>query len=236
MPMFCRCLGALALAVLATCIGGGHLLAQPVDRVTVGQFALDRTEVTVGRFRTFIEQRGTPTTAERDGGGFEYTAGWTRRPGWSFRAPQGAPAGDAEPATHVTWAEARDFCAAAGGRLPTAAEWRSAAYTEQRQAPTDGFVNGRTYPYPVGDAPEGMNTNRRSHVAVGTTARGINGLHEMGANVWEWLADRRGNDALTAGGSWWYGAAQARAEGFQWKPASFFALYVGFRCAYDLPR
>lgn len=56
----------------------------------------------------------------------------------------------------------------------------------------------------------------------------------MGANVWEWIADRRGNDALTAGGSWWYGPEQTRAEGAQWKPADFYAVYVGFRCAYDI--
>jgi len=54
----------------------------------------------------------------------------------------------------------------------------------------------------------------------------------MGANVWEWLADRQGDAALTAGGSWWYGPSKTRAEGMQWKPASFYAVYVGFRCVY----
>jgi formylglycine-generating enzyme required for sulfatase activity len=86
----------------------------------------------------------------------------------------------------------------------------------------------------VGDEPDGMNNNRRAHVAVGTTKRGVNGLYDMGANVWEWMADRRGDEALTAGGSWWYGPAQARADGAQWKAASFYAVYIGFRCAYDV--
>jgi formylglycine-generating enzyme required for sulfatase activity len=58
----------------------------------------------------------------------------------------------------------------------------------------------------------------------------------MGANVWEWLADRRGDSALTAGGSWWYGPDKARADAAQWKPADFYAVYVGFRCVYDLDR
>jgi formylglycine-generating enzyme required for sulfatase activity len=40
----------------------------------------------------------------------------------------------------------------------------------------------------------------------------VNGLYEMGGNVWEWLADRRNGDALTAGGSWWYDAEQTTAE------------------------
>lgn len=208
-------------------------LAQPPDRVRVGTFALDRTEVTIGQFRAFARAAGLTTAAEREGGGFEFAAGWERRPGWSYEKPQGAPGASDEPAVHVTWDEASQYCAHAGGRLPTLAEWRSAAYTEQRGQPAGGYVAGQTYPYPVGSQPEGMNNNRRAHVAVGTTKPGVNGLYDMGGNVWEWTADRRGEDAMTAGGSWWYSPAQARAEGFQWKPARFHAVYVGFRCAYD---
>lgn len=81
-----------------------------------------------------------------------------------------------------------------------------------------------------------MNNNRRHHVAVGSTARGVNGLHEMGGNVWEWLADRHGDEALTAGGSWWYGPEQSQAGSAQWKAADFHVVYIGWRCAYDLPR
>jgi formylglycine-generating enzyme required for sulfatase activity len=55
----------------------------------------------------------------------------------------------------------------------------------------------------------------------------------MGGNVWEWLADSRDNQALTAGGSWWYDATQTRADAMQWTDASFAAVYIGFRCAYD---
>lgn len=134
---------------------------------------------------------------------------------------------------HISWHEAKAFCADAGGRLPTRAEWETAAYTEARTTPTDGFETGRSYRYPVGDNPEGMNADGRRHVPVGTTRRGVNGLYDMGANVWEWLDDRRGDDALTAGGSWWYGSSKTQRYGMQWKPAEFYAVYVGFRCAYD---
>ncbi len=208
--------------------------AQPAEQVRIGGFAIDRTEVTIGQFRAFAQARELRTAAEREGGGFEFAAGWTRRPGWTYPAPFGRPGADNEPAVHVAWSEARDYCAHAGGRLPTFAEWRQAAYTESREQPTDGFVKGRTYVYPVGDQPDGMNNNRRSHVAVGTTKRGVNGLFDMGANVWEWVADRRGDDALTAGGSWWYGPENSRAEGAQWKAAGFYAVYIGFRCAYEV--
>ncbi|MCZ8182680.1 MAG: SUMF1/EgtB/PvdO family nonheme iron enzyme [Beijerinckiaceae bacterium] len=221
---------AAVLALLL--LGNLPSMADMPARIRIDAFEIDRTEVTVGAFRAYLARRGGQSAAEREGGGFEYAGGWVRRPGWIWSHPQGQPATDAEPVTHVSWDEARAFCADRGGRLPTLAEWRRAAFTETRDAPTDGFETGRTYRYAVGDSPEGMNNNRRHHVPVGTTKRGVNGLHDMGANVWEWLADRRGDEALTAGGSWWYGPEQSRAEGTQWKAASFTVLYIGFRCAY----
>lgn len=238
MPRPPRFSAAPLLAVLAAVVTGvaapAPAAADPAGRQPMGTFAIDRTETTVGRFRAFVEARGLRTAAEAAGGGHEFSGGWVRRPGWTWAAPFGAPAPDDEPAVHVTWAEARDYCAHVGGRLPTFSEWREAAYTERRAQPTDGFETGRTYAYPVGDDPAGMNNDRRRHVAVGTTRRGVNGLWDMGANVWEWVDDRRGGDALTAGGSWWYGPEQTRATGAQWKAATFQAVYIGFRCVHDI--
>jgi formylglycine-generating enzyme len=207
--------------------------AQPAEAVRIGGFAMDRTEVTIGRFRSFAQAVKLTTAAQRDGGGFTFEAGWVRRRGWTFESPQGVAGADNEPAVHVTWSEASAYCAHIGGRLPSAAEWRLAAYSEARDQPTDGFVQGRTYPYPVGETPEGMNIDGRSHLPVATTKRGVNGLYDMGANVWEWTSDRRGDEALTIGGSWWYGAAQTRSAAAQWKSANFPALYIGFRCVRD---
>jgi len=220
----------IILAVLAASSAASSMAA---DRVDLGDIAIDRTEVTIGAFAAFAERTGLVTMAEQEGGGFEWGGGWQRRTGWTYRSPNGTPASDNEPAVHVSWAEAVAFCTDAGGRLPTREEWALAAYTEQRASPTDRFKVGQTYAYPVGDQPEGMNNNRRHQVAVATTKRGVNGLYDMGANVWEWLADRRGGEALTAGGSWWYGPGAARKEGMQWKPSVFYAVYVGFRCTYD---
>lgn len=203
------------------------------DKVRLDGFSIDRTEVTIRAFAGFAETNGLLTMAEQEGGGFEWGAGWERRQGWTYRRPYGDETDRDEPAVHIAWHEAKAYCEDAGGRLPTRAEWEAAAYTEVREDPTDGFETGRTYRYPVGDAAEGMNANGRSHVPVGTTSRGVNGLFDMGANVWEWLADRQGEDALTAGGSWWYGPSKTLRDGMQWKPAAFYAVYVGFRCAYD---
>ncbi|MGL5363830.1 MAG: formylglycine-generating enzyme family protein [Bosea sp. (in: a-proteobacteria)] len=225
----------LAAATLAANAEAQTLKVPVSERVSFGAFAMDRTEVSIGQFLAFARTTGLKTAAEREGGGFEFTSGWTRRAGWTFEQPQGRAGADNEPAVHLSWQEATRYCAHVGGRLPTIAEWRSAAYTEQRAKPTDAFVKGRTYVYPVGDQPDGMNNNRSHHLAVGTTKPGVNGLYDMGANVWEWIADRRGGEALTAGGSWWYGPAQSRSDAAQWKAADFYALYVGFRCAYDAP-
>ncbi|MFK4489842.1 formylglycine-generating enzyme family protein [Bradyrhizobium sp. USDA 336] len=214
----------------------GVAFAEPAQRENLGKFAIDRTEVTIGQFRNFAADKALKTAAEQEGGGHEFAGSWVRRRGWTWATPFGEPGRDDEPAVHVSWNEARDYCLAAGGRLPTLEEWERAAYTETRANPTDDFVSGRTYPYPVGDRPDGMNTSDRDrwprHAAVGTTKRGVNGLYDMGGNVWEWLADRRGDEALTAGGSWWYGADKTKASAVQWKSADFHAVYIGFRCVY----
>lgn len=228
---------AVTLVALA-CALASPVSAQADDRVRLGSFAIDRAEVTIAAFERFAAARRLRTAAEQAGGGFEYAAGWTRRPGWTFRAPSGQPGVPGDPAVHVSWGEARDYCVFAGGRLPSFAEWRQAAYTESREAPEGGFSRGRTYPYAVGDDPAGMNTSGQDpwerQAPAGATRRGVNGLYDMGGNVWEWLADRRGGEALTAGGSWWYGLPQTQASGVQWKAADFYAVYVGFRCAYDV--
>ena len=206
-------------------------------RIDLDDFLIDATEVTIGQFADYAAKRNVKTAAEREGGGFEYGSGWERRPGWTYRTPFGQRATADEPAVHISWFEAKAYCEHAGGSLPTQAQWKKAAYTEMRKSPPKPFESGRTYPFPTGDTPEGANIagsadGWQRHAPAGRTPPGVNGLHDMGANVWEWLADVRGNDRLTAGGSWWYDASKMRVEGMQFKPADFYAVYVGFRCAY----
>lgn len=138
---------------------------------------------------------------------------------------------------HLTWAEARAFCQDAGGDLPTQAQWKRAAYTELRSNPPAPFVQGKTYEYPTGDSGQGANVKGAAdgwerHAPVGRTRAGVNGLYDMGANVWEWLLDAQGKSHLTAGGSWWYGPSQMRLEGMQYKPDDVYVVYIGFRCVY----
>jgi formylglycine-generating enzyme required for sulfatase activity len=191
------------------------------------------------------------TATEREGFGRTFEGGWQHREGWSWKAPFGAPAHPDEPAVHVSYSEAAAYCHWANKRLPTEAEWREAAYTERRETPPVGFVHGRTYPYPTGPTPRGANcleecgparavatavTSRgRGHAFVASTARGVNGLYDMGGNVWEWADGGTPAARPTLGGSWWYGADSMRASHQQAKPEGMSAVYIGFRCARSLP-
>jgi formylglycine-generating enzyme required for sulfatase activity len=228
-----------------------------IDWVRVGTFEIARTETTVGEFRRFVRATGMKTLAERTGGGSVFEAGWVQKPGWTWQAPYGTQhmAGDDEPAAHVTWHEATAFCRWAGGRLPTDAEWVSAAYTEQRAVPPAPFEPGRTYAYPTGVSPEGAQcldgcgpvararavrhgarlARGDGHARTSESIAGVNGLTDMGANLWEWVDEPPGRvgegERRTRGGSWWYGARQMQADHLQGKPPETAVVYIGFRCA-----
>jgi sulfatase modifying factor 1 len=62
----------------------------------------------------------------------------------------------------------------------------------------------------------------------------VNGLHDKGGNVWEWVDEPVGANGnagrRTRGGSWWYGAAQMRADQLQSKPGETTVVYIGLRC------
>jgi formylglycine-generating enzyme len=244
---------AMALLPLAA---GARADVAGMDWVAVGGFSIARTETTVAQFRRFAEATGIVTLAEREGGGSIYEAGWVRKAGWTWAAPYGPQyrAADDEPVAHVTYDEAQAFCRWAGGRLPTDAQWVSAAYTEQRPAPPAPFVRGTTYPYPSGTSPSGaqclegcgpaararavphgaMLMRGHGHARVGDTPAGVNGLKDMGANLWEWVDEPPGlagnAERRTRGGSWWYGASQMRADHLQGKPGDTAVGYIGFRC------
>lgn len=236
------------------CLASASLLANAnsiSEMQPISHFSIDRTEVTVGQFAQFVNATGFVTKAERDGGGLVYEAGWAQKSGWDWRSPYGQKAEDDEPAVHVTFDEAQAYCHWAGKRLPTEQEWIEAAYTERRSSPPPPFERGRTYTYPTGNRPEGANClgdcgstpaidysavlNRgRGHAKAGMTTAGVNGLFDMGANVWEWVENGDDRQKGTRGGSWWYGSTQMQADYDATKPRDMAVVYIGFRCVKDI--
>jgi sulfatase modifying factor 1 len=136
---------------------------------TVSAFRLDKYEVTVSRFRRFVNAGlGTQPSPPLAGAGAHATladSGWD--PTWNARLSAdttalvahlncGAPlqswsdvpgSNESRPINCVTWLEAMAFCAWDGGYLPTEAEWNYAAAggSEQREYPwpntPDGLVD-----------------------------------------------------------------------------------------------
>lgn len=227
---------------------GSTVLAATVQEMP--GFWIDRTEVTVGHFGRFVRETERITAAEQRGGGQVYSRGWEQRSGWVWSHPFGVPGHPDEPVVHVTFDEARAFCQWRGGRLPTDAEWIEAAHVERRMAPPAPFVRDSVYPYPTGNTPIGANClddcgsaeplpyghlldRGFGPTVVGRTALGVNGLYDMGANVWEWVDSGEGADAITRGGSWWYGAGPMHRTHRATKPKTTAVVYLGFRCAYS---
>ena len=180
---------------------GGMPHERPAFDADVAPFFLDRSPVTVERFRQFVEDTDFETQAKGfgDGAVMDPAVGqWGLVPGADWRMPFGPDrpaAPDDHPVTQVSYSDADAFCAWDGGRLPTEVEWEHAAR---------GADNHRD-PYAWGDALEqggafGANTWTGTFPGGDTGADGFAGdtspvghfgetslgLTDLGGNVWEW--------------------------------------------------
>ncbi len=205
-------------------------------KINLGSFSINKYEITIKEFSEYAEKNKIKTLAEKNGGGYEWGAGWVKRSGWNFRKPYGKlPDSILEPAVHINRFEAENYCKSIGGKLPSFKEWKLAAYTQLLESKK--FKKNKTYTYPSGDKAEEMNSqgllNFNKHIDVTKLPEGINGLVAMGGNVWEWNSDKNGGESLTAGASWWYGASKTTVDGAQYKPSDFYVIYIGFRCTFN---
>jgi iron(II)-dependent oxidoreductase len=143
--------------------------------VVVAPFRISRTAVTNAEYRAFVAAGGPPPEHWRlvDGA-------WLER-----RFDRWQPPVDDEPVIHVSWQAAVAYCAFAGRRLPTEAEWEFAATWDPR--------SGRKRRHPWGDDPwrPGLaNLENATRASVHAYPGGDSpwGVRQMIGNVWEWTA------------------------------------------------
>ena len=144
--------------------------SKPVHEVALDGFWIDRAEVTNAQYSRCVEEgECDPPQGETRLGGEEY---------------YGQSAYDDYPVSTATWPHAKAYCAWAGGRLPTEAEWEYAA-----RGP-DGFK----YPWGDGEPNETLlnyDGNVDDFTEVGSYPEGASwcGAFDMAGNTPEWVAD-----------------------------------------------
>lgn len=209
----------------------------PVHRVRVGEFYIDKYEVTNSQYQEFINETGHPAP-----------------PSWR---PDGMvwPEHADLPVTWVSWQDARAFAEWRGVRLPTEIEWEVAARcTSARTYPwgdslmvdfaLPANVAGETDTFRLGPAPVDAFTNGVS----------CSGAYNMAGNVWEWahdwylpaayrdrpvsgpavtVEDSLFNQRVIRGGSWFDPPEYARSSVRMGFEPSYKSDIIGFRCARD---
>jgi len=218
---------------------------QPAHRVTLKAFYIDRFEVTQGQYRRFLAAAGRNNHRFCDRGEPAAKDHTPTKETWN----ESDPASGRLPVVGVDWYDASAYCAWAGRRLPTEAEWEKAARgTDERAYPWGGrwdraransYENGKKTSEPIGSYESGA---------------GPFGAEDMAGNVWEWVQDwyapkyyldsPRENPQGPAGGTFRVvrgGSSLSDARGLRSAgrdsndPAGRYENF-GFRCAQDQGR
>jgi formylglycine-generating enzyme required for sulfatase activity len=218
---------------------------RPEHQVSLDDFWIDRTEVSVGQFRRFVEATGHVTQYEQDGQGWIWNgSGWSAVKGASWQNPLGnGPLPDNTPVVQVSWNDATAYCDWARRRLPTEAEWEKAARG----------TNAALYPWGNNqpDASLASYNGVLGLVPVDSLPSGASpyGALNMAGNAYEWVADwysdsyyanspgqnpkgpKSGKYKVMRGGSWQLSATALLAFGREVGQPTAGNSNVGFRCA-----
>lgn len=208
----------------------GNLDESPVYPIYTDAFWMDESEVTNAMYAKCVE------------------AGKCGQPAGSHYSD---PTYANYPVYNVSWNDAQTYCAWAGTRLPTEAEWEKAAR---------GGLEGRRYPW-GDDQPVcalGAENGAQLSGCYGDTipvksfTPNTYGLYDMAGNLWEWVnsiyqsypydasdgrEDLSSSDArVLRGGSWGYSGYSLRVSYRIWGlPDLTGNGDIGFRCARSLP-
>ncbi len=191
----------------------------PVREVELAPFWVDAAQVTNRQFAAFVDATGYVTESEQFGFSFVFhlhvpkvadkrglvrevpgLAWWRAVNRACWKRPEG-PGTDLRgrldhPVTHVTWNDAIAYCAWAGKRLPTEAEWEYAArggLVQKRYCWGDELQPGGRHMCNIwqGRFPD-ENTEEDGYSGtcpVRAFPPNGYGLYGMAGNVWEWCAD-----------------------------------------------
>ena len=174
----------------------------PPFTADVDPFYMSIHPVTVAEYRNFVEDTGYLTEAESFGNsavlGRDGSWNLLELANWQYpRGPEGGPANDTHPVTHVSWNDAVAYADWAGKRLPTEIEWEFAAkgghdsdnrYSWGDDLVVDGEFRANVWQgnFPLENRVDDGFEYTSPVGAFGSTA---SGLSDMGGNVWEWTAD-----------------------------------------------
>ena len=211
---------------------------QPSVEATISAFRLDRFEVTVGRFRAWVDA-GAPVPAA--GAGLHahlptgqlllesgWNEGWAVSDDWDFdlycstNLSTWTPdpgANEARPINCVDWFEAYAFCIWDGGFLPTEAEWELAASGGE----------DRVFPWSDPPADDTITSNEAMVGALGDLmdpvgftpgGQGRWGHDDLASSVQEWILDLRPNRYRSPCVDCFSDVGQSRVvRGYAWQQA-----------------
>lgn len=190
---------------------------KPVHKVLITKgFWLGQTPVTVGAYRRFARAMGK-------------------------QMPKVTGTDENLPITSVNWNDAMDFCAWAGVRLPTEAEWEYAARAGTTAARYGDLDSIAWY----------SKNSEGGAKPVGQKQPNAFGLYDMLGNAWEWTADWYGERyydsgevedpvgppggtmRVLRGGSWSGNPRYVRVSFRNWLEPEDRSFGLGFRCAAD---
>ena len=205
---------------------------QPIHKVFIDSFYIDKFEVTNGRFAKFVEAIQS-------------------EPPWGFADKETPVVRPDQPVRWVNWMDAIGYCLWSGKRLPTEAEWEKAA-----RGPDARLYPWGNDPPTAAHAVFGLKEGSDTVSAIGNRDKGKSpyGVHDLAGNLYEWTTDwydeefysknpainpkgpLEGTAKVQRGGSYINGAYRLRSSFRTKGDPTEHDPNVGFRCAQDVPK